>query len=442
MRTVLMIAFLFPPRASIGGKRPLRFVRHLPAFGWTPVVLAGPPGTHAENDDSLLAALPADLRVERAYAPGWLWSLRNLGEGLDERLRPKTRARNRTGMGAAPAGGRFAGLVEGLAKRYVPVDGDVFLAPHGLAVALRLAREVRPDAIYVSAYPYSACLVGAALRRMTGIPLVCELRDPWTLNVEFRPRHPAVKALEHRLERFVFETADAVVVTTDAVRQAYEELYPSLPPGRFRRIYSSYDEGLAPAQPCPPVTEGPLTIVHFGSFYGPRRALPLLRAMGTLKRRRGLGRGDLRFRVFGRMDAPEDHAAVRELDLDGSVEVIERVPYAEGMAALRAADILYLPSFGEETFYIPGKLYDYFLAGRPIVCETPSAELRRIIEETGAGATVAVGDDAAITRCLEQTWDARTGGPPLASARPAAVERFSARAITGELAALLDEVAR
>jgi hypothetical protein len=232
--------------------------------------MAGPPGTHAENDESLLHSLPPDLRVERTYAPSWLWSLRNFGERIDERLRPKTQARGSRGVAGLSEGHRLAGLFESWADRFVPIDGDVFFVPYAAAMAARLVRDVRPDVVYVSGYPYSAFLVGAMMRLLFRVPLVCELRDPWTLNVQFEARHPSVMALERKLERWVFDTADRVIVTTDSVREAYERVYPHLPSGHIRRIYSSYDEGLAPAGALPPL-EGPFTIAHFGSFYGALR---------------------------------------------------------------------------------------------------------------------------------------------------------------------------
>jgi glycosyltransferase involved in cell wall biosynthesis len=321
----------------------------------------------------------------------------------------------------------------------MPMDPVVAFLPTALSAASRLVVAEKPDAIYVSAYPYSALVLGALLKRRHGVPLVCELRDPWTMNVEFRPRHPAVAAFERRLERWVFEIADRVVVTTDAVRDAYAELYPQLRSERLRRIYSSYDEGLAPGEAVE-VPDGPLTIIHFGSMYGPRRALPLLRAMARLRDERKLGSGAVRFLVFGRLDNPDDHAAIRSLGLEGDVTVSGKIPYAEGMAALRRADVLYLPAFGDETFYIPGKLYDYFMAGRPILCETASSELERILARTGTGVCVRLGDEDAVLGYLRQALDARTGGPPLARPVRSEIERFSASAVTAELGALLDEV--
>jgi glycosyltransferase involved in cell wall biosynthesis len=162
--------------------------------------------------------------------------------------------------------------------------------------------------------------------------------------------------------------------------------------------------------------------------------------MARLRDERKLGPGGIRFLVFGRLDHADDHAAVRELGLEGDVTVSGKIPYAEGMAALRRADVLYLPAFGDETFYIPGKLYDYFLAGRPILCETSSVEMERILSRTGTGVCVRRGDEDAVLGHLRRALDARHGGPPLARPVRSEIERFSAPAVTAELGALLDEV--
>ena len=182
MRTVMMIAFLFPPSFSIGAKRPLRFARRLPAHGWRPLVFTAPLGTPSERDDTLLDALPPGLRVVRDYAPAWMWAVRNLGDTVDRRLRPHTGARFDSGAAAGTAG-RLAGYLEHLAERLVPLDSVVAFLPHALAEASRLIAAERPDAIYVSAYPCSALVLGALLKRRHGVPLVGELRDLETMRM-------------------------------------------------------------------------------------------------------------------------------------------------------------------------------------------------------------------------------------------------------------------
>lgn len=66
MKRVLIVAYFFPPVSNMGSHRILRFVRHLPEFGWEPVVLTGATPGWRQTDERLLARLPADVAVHRA----------------------------------------------------------------------------------------------------------------------------------------------------------------------------------------------------------------------------------------------------------------------------------------------------------------------------------------------------------------------------------------
>src|SRR5258706_7601357 len=68
-RRVLMVAFQFPPFAmSSGVQRTLRFVQHLPALGWQPIVLSAHPRVFAATSADLLKEIPPGTVVERAFA--------------------------------------------------------------------------------------------------------------------------------------------------------------------------------------------------------------------------------------------------------------------------------------------------------------------------------------------------------------------------------------
>ena len=69
MKRVLMVAFHFPPLAGSSGiQRTLRFVRHLPAFGWQPLVLTATTGAYERTRDDLDREVPSGLVVRRALA--------------------------------------------------------------------------------------------------------------------------------------------------------------------------------------------------------------------------------------------------------------------------------------------------------------------------------------------------------------------------------------
>ena len=70
-RSVLVVAYDFPPHAAVGTMRTLRLVRHLDRIGWKVRVLTGDPSTYLPStpvDDALLARVPDAVEVIRAAA--------------------------------------------------------------------------------------------------------------------------------------------------------------------------------------------------------------------------------------------------------------------------------------------------------------------------------------------------------------------------------------
>src|SRR6266699_1285776 len=60
-RTLLFLAYFFPPRGGAGVQRSVKFAKYLPQFGWKPLVIAhGGMADHASGvmDPTLLADLP------------------------------------------------------------------------------------------------------------------------------------------------------------------------------------------------------------------------------------------------------------------------------------------------------------------------------------------------------------------------------------------------
>ena len=58
MKRVLMVAYHFPPLAGSSGiQRTLRFVQHLPKFGWQPLVLS----THTRAYERISHDFDGDL---------------------------------------------------------------------------------------------------------------------------------------------------------------------------------------------------------------------------------------------------------------------------------------------------------------------------------------------------------------------------------------------
>src|SRR5215467_216376 len=68
MKSVLMIAYFFPPDGSAGSYRPLRFVRGLSKVGWCTSVITADPYYYARHDPDLLTQIPRETEIVRVRA--------------------------------------------------------------------------------------------------------------------------------------------------------------------------------------------------------------------------------------------------------------------------------------------------------------------------------------------------------------------------------------
>ena len=137
LKKLLLITYHFPPSAASGAFRLLGFARHLPTFGWQPLVVA-PPGLPWEPTDAALAEqIPAEAIIESVGYPA----------GAPKLLR------------------KFA-------------QNAIWL-PYAWFTCQRMIAEHRPDAILTSGPPHCVHLLGQRLNRSTGLPWIADFRDPW-----------------------------------------------------------------------------------------------------------------------------------------------------------------------------------------------------------------------------------------------------------------------
>ena len=98
MRRVLMIVPFFPPMAGGGVHRPLAFARHLPRYGWRPVVLTQSADAYWIRDAEL-AGRVRDVDVVRTPTLS--------GQALAAAWRRRRRAAPRSVAGEDPGAARI-----------------------------------------------------------------------------------------------------------------------------------------------------------------------------------------------------------------------------------------------------------------------------------------------------------------------------------------------
>jgi glycosyltransferase involved in cell wall biosynthesis len=303
-----------------------------------------------------------------------------------------------------------------------------------------LARQWRADLVYSSSPPYTCALLGRRIARRAGIPWVPEFRDPWSGFLSAPRRPEPARSVEHRLERGVYQDAPRLVIAWKGIAADFRGKYPEGDASKFRHIPNGYDPedfaGVAPR------VNDRFTVVYTGSMYGVRNPDPFLVAVARLLERGAVDPEGFRVRFVGRF-GEDVRAMFRRPELRGTVEERGYLPHAESVAELLGAHALLLvvdDVAGSEGI-VPGKVYEYLGARRPLLALAPEGDVAELVRRTRAGAVLRRDDVAGIAgavAALHEEWK-RTGTTRFPG-DPVAVEAESRRERTRELAQVLNEV--
>lgn len=403
--------------------RTLRLVRHLASAGWrigvvTLTVDTMRPGSAL--DPALVARVPPDVHIARApalrpfeRATAALKGRRKAGPGPAAQAAPAQPAR--AGSPSAPR--RFVSRVQRVVKACMALpDRDVSWWLPAVIRGYRLARTPRADVIYSSGPPFTAHFVAAAVARLTGTPWVADFRDPWARAPWREDRLELERRAWSVLERFVVTRADAVVFATETNRRDFAEHYGPQHASRFVAIPNGCDvtdfAGLAPR---PGAHDGRLVMLHAGSLYGARSPEGLFRALARAVAKRRIDPDRFRLRFIGRLGSVDVMALARQAGVGGLIDIVGQVPRRESLQEMLDASALLILQ-PVTTVSIPAKLYEYLVAGRPILAlAEPGGETANLVLRSGVGVVALAEDEDAIEAALVAVVDrSQQPGVPVA----------------------------
>lgn len=373
-RRLLMIAYHFPPlQGSSGIQRTLRFVQHLPRFGWQPIVLTAHPRAYERTSDDQMADVPEGTQVRRSFA---LDAARHLAIG-----------------GRYPAA--FAIPDRWSSWRF-----------GAIADGMSMIRRYRPDAIW-STYPIAtAHVIGARLAHRSGLPWIADFRDP--MAQDGYPADARTWQAFSRIEDRALHESAAAVFTTPSCLALYRDRYRDVPSSRSVLIENGYDEEtFARAEHerrDEPKTRGTarITLLHSGIVYPSERdPTALFDALGTLKQsgRLDAARFLLRFRASAHDDLLKRLAKAN--DVEDLVEIAPAMPYHAALREMLSVDALLILQAANCNEQIPAKLYEYVRARRPVFALTDRAgDTAKTLMAAGLGSIAPLDDAGAIADAL------------------------------------------
>lgn len=372
-RRLVLVSSHFPPSNLVGGQRARLWARHLPEFGWTPIVVTGDPSHYLERPDpELLRLVDPDLEVVHA-ATLPVKALRVVGD-----------------VGIRAFWGTYRAVAQLVKERSVDfvmvTIPSNYLAPVGRLVHRRVGVPFGID--YQD--PWVACGPGVERRfsRAWGSYTLARILEPWSVRDAALITGMAPGYLTGMLERNP-DVARHAVIATMPMGSAPEdfELVRAL-----RRAPFLFD----PTDGCFHMVYGgallPAGIVVLDAFLTGLRALR--DASPSIANR-------LRVHFVGTGSSPDDPNGYRVLpraQAAGVADMIDehphRIGYVDMLAHLeRCSAVLVLGS--TERHYTPSKVFQAILSKRPVLALL-HAESTAIgmIEQSRAGQVLALTERA------------------------------------------------
>jgi len=338
-----MIALDFPPCQSAGVQRTLKFCEHLPGLGWDPIVLTVPYFVHDALDSNIILSPSLLKNTYRA------WSLNSV-----KHLSFK---------------GKYFGFTA-LPDRYMTWYW------HGVHLGLKLIKQYQPDAIW-STFPYpSAHRIANKLVEKSHLPWLADFRDPFTGH-HFKSAK-ANNTIASKIDKSTVKNATHLTFTTKKASELYLSVYPGLQKEKVSVIENGYNEDVF--EKVMPVSQNhkteqisnkaatPFRLVYSGSLYGVgRNPVPLFEAISILKRK-----GQLSSKIFSLAFRGCDHnpsliEAIQKLNITDIVSFLPSIPYSDSIREMVDAGGLLLLQGQVFNNQIPGKVYEYLRASKPVL---------------------------------------------------------------------------
>ncbi len=381
MKKVLFITYFWPPSGKATLHWPLNIIKYLPSSGWQPEVLTVENESFTQKDESLMKEVDPGLKVykSKALEPFDIYR-RFTGKEKEEQL--------------------VASETISMENKSLPhklsiwIRMNVFVPDARIGwywSAVKKGKEILEQdnfsAIVTIGPPHSTHLIGMKLSKVYSIPYIPVLIDPWVDIIYYRNfrRSSPTLALDNYLEKSVMSQASSVVFVTKSTLEDYIRKYPFIK-DKSNVLYWGYNEENFTGAKVESVSKDYKLLIHAGNIFDYQNPPYLWKRLKEIKNKE-----KIRIKFIGTV-SPVIKNEIENNGLSGITEFAGFLPYKEMLNSLMQAD--YLLVCATEKRHVPGKLFEYLRAGKPILAfGDDNAEVKSILDKTKSGMIFAYNED-------------------------------------------------
>jgi glycosyltransferase involved in cell wall biosynthesis len=447
-RRLLLISYHFPPVGGAGVQRPLKFVKYLRQYGWDVSVLMAANPSVPVFDESLCRDLPQDLVIEKArtWEPDYQTKQQLAGQQTDG-----ANSTRRPGF-AASIKGVMKRTAKGIANTLLQPDQQMLWVPNAYKAARRLLKRLPHHAILATAPPYSNLILGAMLKKRTGLPLIVDYRDEWDLSSQYlenSKRDWFSRVVQERMQRSVLRRADAIIATTcGSTARLQERARHAGSRAPAHCIFNGFDESDFSQLPTDraqgTIERTRFRLVYTGTLWNLTTVEPLVRAIERLHSDMPELLQGLELVFVGRK-TPDQIAILKRLEQTRCHVILrDYCDHSEAINLMSDADALCLLLSGVPGAerVAPAKLFEYLALRKPILSIAPEGETAAIVRRFFPHNQFEPTNDNGIATWLSERLIEHpgTGREAMEQGAPADLSEFTRKHQTGQLAEVLNGI--
>ena len=433
MLKVLIITYYWPPMGGGGVQRWLKTSKYLREFGVEPIIFTAKDAENPMLDESLLKEIPEKIETHKVeiWEPFDLYR-KFLGKAKKEKIQPGLLNESK----GSSSKQNLALFVRG--NMFIP-DAKKFWIKPSVKYLKEYLKENQVDVLVSTGPPHTTHMIAIKLAKKFNLPWMADFRDPWT-NIDFydKLKLSAWADRKHRrLENSVLEKATEVVTVTWSWAKSFEDLCSR----KIKVVTNGFDP--ADFKDAGKIDlDKKFTITHAGSMNADRNPNVLWEVLAELNREIAGFSDNLVVKLIGPIDISVQNG-IEKFGLQNCIENISLLPHNKVTELLTQSQLLLLPLNNTSNIdgIVPGKLYEYLGAKRPIVCiGKPTGDSAHIINETGAGSVSDFDDSETLKTAirnyyqsyLEQNLYVESSG----------IEKYSRKNLAGEIASIFQSMVK
>ena len=365
MKKVLIINYAFNYE-SIGSLRARGIAKFIVNYGWEPTILSAK--TNVEHDHN--------FRVIETDDNGLISKVKGtMGIKQNEALK----------MHYYTSNNKTNKIMDVIYPFFEEIYGypDIARAWYKNAVkeGIKLFEEEDFNAIISSSPPHTSHMIARELKKRFQVPWIADLRDLWTQNPYYN--HFFIrKYFEKRLELKILNDADALTTISKPLKDDLKKIHKDK---KIVTVYNGFDPDIKNTEKT---LDEKLTIIYSGKLYdGKRDPEKLFKALNELNSEGKINIQDFSVNFYG---SKEEWLTdkIKKYHLEKVVNIFGTFPRDEILKKQRNSQLLLLLTWDNPKEYgtIPGKIFEYMAAKRPILSiGVHDGVVKEIIESTNSG---------------------------------------------------------